>query len=157
MLRHIKNQELGNSEQCGGITERLQQKKNASAFFDSRLIEQFRAVVVRGTSVHPSLPHFCFAKIRSRFAKVRHGIPAVHCMKRSFPRHLQRARSAKFPAQQSSAPPIKKCFSAVFSHALFCRNRASRSAYRPSSVLYISSSCLRVFRKTLRPCFLQRR
>ena len=33
MLRHIKNQELGNSEQCGGIAERLQQKKNGSAVF----------------------------------------------------------------------------------------------------------------------------
>ena len=40
--------------------------------------EQIRAVVVRGTSVHRSLPYFCCAKIRACFAKVRHGVRAVH-------------------------------------------------------------------------------
>ena len=52
-------------------------RKTALPFFNSRLIYRFRAVVVRGTSVYRSLPHFCFAKMRDRFAKVRHGIRAV--------------------------------------------------------------------------------
>ena len=42
------------------------------------LFEQIRAVVVRGTSVYPSLPYFCCAKIRGFCAKMRHGIRAVH-------------------------------------------------------------------------------
>ena len=57
---------------------RADKRKTARPFFDSRLLIRLRAVVVRGTSVYRSLPYFCFAKIRSRFAKIRHGIRAVH-------------------------------------------------------------------------------
>ena len=56
---------------------RADKRKTAKPFFNSRLLIRFRAVVVRGTSVHRLLPYFCIAKIRSRFAKIRHGLHAV--------------------------------------------------------------------------------
>ena len=133
------------SEQCAGFMCVSYKKKNGFAVFQlptSRMIpSSVRSRYIRV----PLTTAFLLCKNAQLFCKsaTRHPCRALH--------------EAKFPAQQSSAPPIKKCFNAVFSHTLFCRIRASRSAYRPSSVLYISPSCLRVFRKTLRPCFLQRR
>ena len=158
-------------------------RKTARPFFDSRLFIRLRAVAVRGTSVYPSLPHFCFAKMRSCFAKVRHGIPAVHCMKQSSPcrncraspitkrainaalcvltRNCSRLSYFVFISERMKYESLRtdkrKRFSTVFSHMLFCRIRTSPRAYRPSSVRYISPLCLRGFRKTLRPCFRQRR
>ena len=65
----------------------------------------------------PSHYRILLHKMRKCYAKVRHGIPAVHHAKfpaqlatsalaRSSPRNLQRARSAKFPAQDFFASPI---------------------------------------------------
>ena len=44
-------------------------EKRAKRFSTLDFINQIRAVVVRGTSVYPSLPYFCSAKIRDRSAK----------------------------------------------------------------------------------------
>ena len=53
-------------------------EKRVKRFSTPDFINQIRAMVVRGTSVHRSLPYFCYAKIRVCFAKVRHGVRAVH-------------------------------------------------------------------------------
>ena len=58
---------------------RADKRKTAKPFFNSRLLIRLRAVVVRVASVHRLLPYFCMAKIRSRFAKIRHGLHAVQC------------------------------------------------------------------------------
>ena len=53
-------------------------EKRAKRFSTLDLQEQFRAVVVRGTSMHRSLPYFCCTKIRACFANVRHGVRAIY-------------------------------------------------------------------------------
>ncbi len=44
-------------------------EKRLGRFSTLDFINQIRAVVVRGTSLYPSLPYFCSAKIRDRSAK----------------------------------------------------------------------------------------
>ena len=53
-------------------------EKRRRGFSTLDLQEQIQAVVVRGTSMHRSLPYFCCTKIRACFANVRHGVRAVH-------------------------------------------------------------------------------
>ena len=161
-------------------------RKTARPFFDSRLFIRLRAVRrnYRASPIKEKrfgvfrLPTYRVIPSSGRSGYIRVPLTTAFLLCKnaqlfckSATRHPCRAlHEAKFPAPLAtsalarSSPrsnPLrlqqKKCFNAVFSHALFCRIRTSRSAYRPSSVLYISPSCLRVFRKTLRPCFLQRR
>ena len=85
-------------------------EKRCKRFSTSDLKEQIRAVVVRGTSVHRSLTVFLLCKntrllckdATRRPCRALKEVPRTTCNERearSSPRDLQRARSAKFPAQ----------------------------------------------------------
>ena len=68
MIERIKTR-ARDFEQCGEIASVLIKEKRAKRFSTLDFINQIRAVVVRGTSLYPSLPYFCSAKIRDRSAK----------------------------------------------------------------------------------------
>ena len=82
-------------------------EKRRRRFSPFDFIKRFRAVAVRGASVNRSLPYFCYAKIRDRFCE---GATRRPCRAlKEAPRATCNERvSAKFPAQDLRASPIKE-------------------------------------------------
>ena len=84
--------------------ERIDKRKTARPFFNFRL-HQAISSSVRSRYILVSLTTaFCCAKCANVMRKC--DTASLPCIMRSFPRNLQRARSAKFPAQDLLASPI---------------------------------------------------
>ena len=106
-------------EQCAGFVSVSYERKTLQAFFDSRLNQSDSEQCAT-----------CNERVSAKFpARL-----ATSALARSSPRDLQRARSAKFPAQKSRASPTKEKRPSRFSTSDLIRAISSSAGLATSAL-----------------------
>ena len=93
------------SEQCAGFASVSYERKTLQAFFDFRL-KRANPSSGRSRYIRAPLTYRIFAVQKYAAVVLRCDTASMPCIEGSSPRDLQRARSAKFPAQKSQTSPV---------------------------------------------------